>query len=371
MNTFKNDINSAETTAEKKAKEMLTTLTSLSSSISSIELSIVDSNALLKETQDKLKNITSKIPLLQSIGMYHFNNEKDNLVKKFEGHITDLKKGKNQAQYIATNYKYCIDELETIYPELKEGDFKHDMIGILSVNRLKVTHIEQQIEQADNQIKLIDRYAYVTLHHINDSFNNGLKATPIKTHEELQKDINKYHDDFDKSRFINIILVAVFAILALYNYLASTYHITWTSIEKISSGREVDGFTSVATTAIPAMSSVLGFALIIYIGFHFMMNSRIPVFAVLMMPLTLIIPFIFRDIIGDETLASNENIVSTTKAITHTIDFFNLGFAGTFTFSSMAILTLSYIIYRTYKVNGVKNSISLLMDKTNIDQKSA
>jgi hypothetical protein len=52
-----------------------------------------------------------------------------------------------------------------------------------------------------------------------------------------------------------------------------------------------------------------------------MMNSRIPVFAVLMMPLTLIIPFIFRDIIGDETLASNENIVSTTKAITHTIDF--------------------------------------------------
>ena len=79
MNTFKNDINSAETTAEKKAKEMLTTLTSLSSSISSIELSIVDSNALLKETQDKLKNITSKIPLLQSIGMYHFNNEKANI----------------------------------------------------------------------------------------------------------------------------------------------------------------------------------------------------------------------------------------------------------------------------------------------------
>jgi predicted nucleic acid-binding Zn-ribbon protein len=85
MNTFKNDINSAETTAEKKAKEMLTTLTSLSSSISSIELSIVDSNALLKETQDKLKNITSKIPLLQSIGMYHFNNEKDNLVKNLKG----------------------------------------------------------------------------------------------------------------------------------------------------------------------------------------------------------------------------------------------------------------------------------------------
>jgi hypothetical protein len=60
MNTFKNDINSAETTAEKKAKEMLTTLTSLSSSISSIELSIVDSNALLKETQDKLKILPVK-----------------------------------------------------------------------------------------------------------------------------------------------------------------------------------------------------------------------------------------------------------------------------------------------------------------------
>lgn len=342
---------------------IVATLSDLDPNIIEIRQAIEKSNLLVKEITQDIDGLKTRNTLI-NLGHLAVLERKLPFVKtRLEEFIDLIKSGKAEAEALTDNYNIVINTLAKATNQLDEVDpLRTDALSIIALNNIKVKNIQNQINNANHQIQILERFRAITLYHVSETISLNKKDKEMSLIVEIKRVADEIHNTIQKLSWTTIF----FAVLSGYNVLASNYHIQYESVKKIA--KEVsaappqlllnmDGLFG----TFEAFSSgvvVLGTVSMIYSlfalckeGLSSKLNSMLIV-SVMLVLIAFAAPTFLKSIFFNSGDIQYTEIVSLI-----TFDFWNFGFIGTAIL--LTILNVC-IIYGLVKFKEEKQYKSLL-----------
>lgn len=326
------------TSSNKNSKEiiygMVSTLTELDPNIIEIRQPIEASNLLVKEITQNIEQLKKSNKLIKLGHLAVLENNLPSLKTQLDQSIQQIKSGKVDAEKLINDFNVVITTLNNVTKSLDENDpLKTDALSIVSLNNIKVKNIQNQIQNADHQIEMLERFSSITLYHLSETINSNKKDKDLPVVNEIQRVQNQIQNTLKKLSWCALALT----VLSVYNFLASNYHIQYESVEKIAKPStdttlEVIPHIETILSIINGLSSFLMVMSLIAVVWGLFNSTRKGgtgerssiTFGLAVAVFAFFISFAFEAMLG-----SPKSVQYVEKASLVTIDFLNFGLIGT------------------------------------------
>lgn len=377
--TSSSDQSTNNSDLKAKVYVLVNTLTDLNPNIKEINNPIEESNALLKDITEEIKQLNTKSLLLKLAQLAMLEKRLPDIKTKIDIFINNLETAKVDTTNLCSDYSNVIETLKNTLIEINETDpLKADTLGIVSINNLKLKNIQNQIESATSQIANLERFRTVTLYHLSDTINNSKTDKDLPIVDEISRVIKKFESRKDES----IVAAALLSILTVYNFLADKYHVTYDTTKRIAEKAVSTTLSNSHATIDPIISSetamkfintismfgvTCGLVVSLFHAFGTRSSSGL-LTGMLFTGGSLFVPMLVKGVLGVDEIQK----VYTEQTIKVTYDFYNFGSTATFIFLSLIIICLLYTYFKQKDISRYTVVVNKLQNTTlNADQNAS
>lgn len=351
---------------KKLILDYVESLSELNPNITIIQNTIDQSNSFIKDIIIEIDQLKTKNELFKLAHLAVLEKKLPDVKMEIDNLSDELSIGITRAEELAMDYRNVIQALLKATLDLNVDDpVKPDILSIISLNKMKIKNIENQISAASNQIALLIRFKTITLYHLSDSIKNNKKDRELPIVTELYC----VEQQLQSRRRTLIWVSALTFLIAGYNYLASHYYYVTERIQKVPIYSNFpDHFDFLINMSEKAIIFItISIILINFFSVLFLLDAL----ARRSVDAASFIAFIgATSSFGSAYMSSiynNHSVVYIEVTSVTYYDFFNFGYSGTFSFMVLGLIGL-FLAYRAYICSTtLKLLIATLDNKSDIN----